>query len=232
MDIIDKNVPIIQELERQSTQEIVPNFGATVSEILNDAQQQYIDSTPQFRHRVPKAAKRIQSELLDSLKEKLRPCFDNQRRKVLENMTAAKEEFKKSLKKLTTRTKETISLIQDTEENLDPNNFQVKAELQTLRHNNKLQGFNELTQALIVEGFENEKQHIDEYSADLKNTCDEKVAACLKTLSDELVTKITYISGENIQAFLRKVTAELPTDLAERMTEQYENEISRQNEVL
>jgi hypothetical protein len=37
MDILDKLVPKIQELERQSTQEIVPNFGATVSEILNDA---------------------------------------------------------------------------------------------------------------------------------------------------------------------------------------------------
>ena len=83
----------------------------------------------------------------------------------------------------------------------------------------EFQRFNELTQALIVEGFENEKQRIDEYSADLKKTCDEEVADCLKTLRKELVTKITNISSENIQAFLRKVTAELPTKLAERMTE-------------
>jgi hypothetical protein len=38
-------------------------------------------------------------------------------------MTAAKKEFKKSLEKFTTMTKETISNIKDTEENLDPNNF-------------------------------------------------------------------------------------------------------------
>ena len=63
------------------------------------------------------------------------------------------------------------------------------------------------------------EQRIAEYSKDLKKFCDKKVDACLKTLSDELVTKITNISSENIQAFLRKVTAELPTDLAERMTE-------------